>query len=70
MLKKLKSSQWLRAMLIRVIRTMAQTALGMVTIGASISDIQWTMVASVSIVAGVYSLLTSLVSDLPEVERP
>lgn len=51
---------------IRAIKTIAQTALGMITVGSAISDIDWKIVASVSLVAGIYSLLTSIVS-LPEV---
>jgi hypothetical protein len=57
---------WFYAAVIRAIKTMAQSALGMFTIGASMGSINWPYVASVSIVAGAYSLLTSLVG-LPEV---
>ena len=46
---------------------MAETALGMITVGAAISDVQWTHIASVSAVAGVYSLLKSLAVGLPEI---
>lgn len=50
----------------RAIWTMAQTALSFITIGAAISDINWKYVASVSLVAGVYSLLKSIVVGMPE----
>lgn len=59
--------EWFKAAAIRAVRTMAQTALGMLTIGAAISEINWTNVFSVAFVAGVYSLLTSLATTLPEV---
>ena len=58
---------WFKAAGIRAIKTMAQTALGMFTVGLALEEIQWPYVASVSVVAGIYSLLTS-VAGLPEVE--
>ena len=60
------SEKWLKAAGVRAIKTMAQTALSLVSVGAVISDIDWLMVGSASLVAGVYSLLTSL-AGLPEV---
>jgi hypothetical protein len=58
--------EWFKAALIRAVRTMAQTALGMLTIGAAVNEINWMHVASVAFVSGVYSLLTSLSTGLPE----
>jgi hypothetical protein len=58
---------WLQAALIRAVRTMAQTALGMFTIGAAINEINWMHILSVAAVSAVYSLLTSLATTLPEV---
>lgn len=60
--------QWIKAAGIRAIKTVAQTALGMIAVGAAFQDINWLMVASVSGVAGVASLLTSL-AGLPEVDE-
>lgn len=57
---------WLRAALVRAVRTVAQTALGMFTVGMAVSEIDWRYVASVSLVAGVFSILTSI-AGLPEV---
>lgn len=59
--------EWVKAAAIRALRTMAQTALGMLTIGAAINEINWANVASVAFVSAVYSLLTSLATTLPEV---
>ena len=59
--------KWLKAAGIRAIKTVAQTAVGMITVGAAVSEINWIYVASVSAVAGVASLLTSL-AGIPEVE--
>jgi len=61
------TGEWIKAALIRAIRTMAQTALALITVGASINEINWVQVASVSCVAGLASILTSLATKLPEV---
>ena len=58
---------WAKAAAIRAIKTVAQTALGMITVGAALQDVDWIFVASVSAVAGFYSVLTSI-AGLPEVE--
>ena len=57
---------WFYAALIRAIKTMAQTALGMFTVGAALSEVDWLYVLSVTVVSGIYSLLTSLATGLPE----
>lgn len=61
------TKEWFRAALIRSVRTVAQTAVA--TIGSSmvISDVNWAVVASASVLAGILSLLTS-VAGLPEVK--
>lgn len=59
--------KWLKAAMIRAIRTMAQTALGMFTVGMAVEEVKWSYVASVTVVSGVYSLITSI-AGLPEVE--
>lgn len=59
--------KWLYAAGIRAIKTTAQTALGMITVGAAISEVNWKYALSVSLVSGIYSLLTSLATGLPEV---
>lgn len=60
--------QWMRDALIRAIRTFAQTAVSMIAVGAAFSEIDWLRVASVSGVAFVLSVLTSLATGLPETE--
>lgn len=57
---------WWYAALIRAVKTMAQTALGFVTIGLAFEEVPWKFAISVAVVAGIYSLLTSL-KGLPEV---
>ena len=60
--------KWSKAAGVRAIKTMAQTAIGVIGSSLVISDIDWLMVASASVVAGVVSLLTS-VAGLPEVKE-
>ena len=59
--------KWLKAAGIRAVKTMAQTAVSMLTVGQAVLDVNWVNVLSVSAVAGVISMLTS-VAGLPEVE--
>lgn len=62
-----KAIKWLKAACIRAVKTFAQTAASLVTVGALISEINWTMVLSASAVAFIYSVLTSL-AGLPEIK--
>lgn len=66
-MNKLQSKTWWDAALIRAVKTVCQTAVG--TIGAStmIEAVDWKVVLSASLLAGLVSLLTSL-GGLPEVE--
>ena len=59
---------WIRAAGIRALKTVAQTAAA--TIGTSVvmDDVNWLMVGSAALLAGVLSLLTS-VAGLPELEE-
>lgn len=59
---------WTKAACIRAIKTMAQTAVGMLT-GSMVGvlEVDWVAVASVSAMAAIVSLLTSI-AGLPEVE--
>ena len=58
---------WWKAAGIRAIRTVAQTALGMIAVGAAMSDVDWLRVLSCAAVAGILSMLTSL-AGLPEIQ--
>lgn len=59
--------EWFKCAIIRAIKTMAQTAVSMITVGQAVMEVNWLNVLSVSAVAGVLSLLTS-VAGLPEVD--
>ena len=61
------SKKWLKAAGIRALKTFCQTAASMLTVGQAVIDVNWINVLSVSGVAAVISLLTS-VAGLPEVE--
>lgn len=59
--------EWFKAASVRAIKTMAQAALGIMGTGIFIHDIDWGMVISASIVAGIASVLTS-VAGIKEVK--
>lgn len=59
--------EWLKCALIRCAKTFCQTAISMLTVGQAVIDVNWLNVLSVSFVAAVISLLTS-VAGLPEVD--
>lgn len=58
---------WTKAASVRAVKTLAQTAVA--TIGSSVvlSSVDWRMVVSASVLAGILSVLTS-VAGLPEVD--
>ena len=63
------TKKWFKAAGIRAIKTMAQTAVGVIGSSVVISDVNWLVVVSASVVAGVTSILTSIATGLPEVEK-
>lgn len=58
--------QWLKAAGVRAIKTVAQTAVATIGTSAAMGDVNWVLVGSASLLAGILSLLTS-VAGLPEV---
>ncbi len=61
--------EWSKAAAVRALKTMAQTAIALIgTNLVGVADIDWVAVGSISLVAGIVSLLTSL-AGLPEVEK-
>lgn len=60
--------RWIKAAGIRAGKTAAQVALSMITVGQAIMDVNWVNVLSVSAVAAVISILTSI-AGLPEVKE-
>lgn len=60
--------KWLKCASIRAIKTVAQTAVGVIGAATMISAVDWKLVVSSAVLAGIVSLLTS-VAGLPEVEN-
>lgn len=61
---------FIKAALIRAVRTIAQTAVATIGTTAVISEVDWLTVGSASLLAGILSILTSVATGLPEVEKP
>lgn len=59
--------EWLKAAGIRAIKTVAQTAIATIGTTAVMDEVNWLMVGSASLLAGILSLLTS-VAGLPELD--
>jgi hypothetical protein len=68
MLKDIKNKDFWRATAIRAIKTICQTAIATIGTASLITDVNWLVVGSASPLAGVLSVLTSIVTGLPEVD--
>lgn len=64
---KNNTTEWIKAAAVRALKTFAQTALSLLTVGQTFHEISWINVVSVAGVAAVISMLTSI-AGLPEVE--
>ncbi len=63
-----KFKQWLKAAGIRALKTVAQTAAATIGTAAVLSEIDWILVLSASVLAGLLSILTSI-AGLPELNE-
>ena len=63
-----KTKKWLKAAGVRAVKTVAQTAVAMIPVAATIKQVDWITVAGTAALAGVVSVLTSL-AGLPEVKE-
>jgi hypothetical protein len=59
---------WLKCALIRAIKTICQTAVATIGTSAAFNEVNWLMVGSTSLLAGILSILTSL-AGLPECDK-
>ena len=62
------TKKWLKAAGIRALKTMAQTAVSLMTVGQAAMEVNWINILSVSFVAGVISIFTSI-AGLPEAKE-
>ena len=59
--------KWLKAAGVRAIKTVAQTVIATIGASTTMGEVNWVMVGSTSLLAGVVSILTSI-AGIPEVE--
>lgn len=62
------NKKWFKAAGVRAIKTVAQTAVAVIGTSAIMTDVNWMVVGSASVLAGILSLLTSI-AGIPEVEE-
>lgn len=60
---------FVKAAAIRAVRTIAQTAIAIIGTSALLEEVNWWAVLSASVLAGILSILTSVVTDLPEAPK-
>lgn len=60
--------KFIKASLIRAIKTFAQTLLSTFSVGMAINEVDWKISLSISLLASFYSILTSIATGLPEVD--
>jgi len=63
-----KYKEWMQKAGVRALKTVAQTAVSTIGVSAVMGDVNWLVVGSTSLLAGILSLLTS-VAGLPEIEE-
>ena len=63
-----KTKKWVRCAGVRAVKTVAQTAVATIGTAAVMNEVDWIMIGSASLLAGILSVLTSI-AGLPEVKE-
>lgn len=67
-MKNIFTLEWLKAAGIRALKTVAQTAIATIGTTALMNEVDWIVVGSASLLAGILSMLTSI-AGLPEIKE-
>ena len=62
------NKDWVKAAAVRAIKTVAQTAVATIGTAAAMGEVNWLLVGSTSLLAGILSVLTSI-AGLPELKK-
>lgn len=62
-----KTKKWIKAAGVRAIKTVAQSAIGCIGAATALGSVDWPLVVSAAVLAGITSVLTSI-AGLPEVK--
>lgn len=62
----INTKDWLKASVIRAIKTFAQTAVSLITVGNMVTELNWTSILGISVTSAIVSVLTSI-AGIPEV---
>lgn len=68
MIKKYDLKQWCKAAGVRAVKTMAQTFVAMIGTSTVMSEVNWAMIASATVLSGILSIATSI-AGLPELQE-
>ena len=60
------TKKWIKGASVRALKTFAQSAASLITVGATLTEVDWGYIASVSVVAAIYSIVMSI-GGIPEV---
>lgn len=63
------NKMWVKCALIRCLKTICQTAISTIGVATTMNQVDWRVVVSTSLLSGILSLLTSVVTGLPEVKE-
>ena len=69
MLNDIQNSEFWKATAVRAVKTICQTAIATIGTASLISEVDWKLVISASLLSGILSVLTSIVTGLPEVRE-